>query len=109
MSILIKGMEMPRSCLECPMLSYWVCRPKNEEIPDDTDLTEHPRPDWCPLVPLPEKHGRLVDADALFETMGQDTDKWLIDDISYIETDEAMSAVFKAPTIIEAEGGGGDG
>ena len=25
------------------------------------------RPDWCPLVELPEKHGRLIDADELEE------------------------------------------
>ena len=46
MSILIKGMEMPKNCSECPLV---VC------LSVESD---------CPLVPVPP-HGRLIDADAL--------------------------------------------
>ena len=54
--ILIKRMEMPKSCEDCMLESYcglWVL------------LKDRPsrHPD-CPLVPIPP-HGRLIDADAL--------------------------------------------
>ena len=39
MAILIKGMEMPKSCFNCP------------------------------LIEVPEPHGRLIDADALVEDL----------------------------------------
>ena len=69
MSVLIKGMEMPTRCGECPLSLYshspcW----KNGGALD----WEH-RPNWCPLVPVPP-HGRLIDADApipLVDTHGK--------------------------------------
>ena len=102
--ILIRGMEMPKYTTK----AYFgidadgnpLCMVYHE------DGTE---PDIYDVVSLPEGYGRLIDADALFEVMGQDTDRWLIDGISYIETDDAISAVYKAPTIVPAEGGGEDG
>lgn len=101
--ILIRGIEMPTKCGLCPMFCddfNDYCSAAQRSIPFDAE-----KPDWCPLLSLPEGHGRLIDADALFEVMGQDTERWLIDDISYIETDDAISAVYKAPTIVPAEGG----
>ena len=52
--VFIPGMEMPRGCLECPMLSHWRCRPMDKDIPDETGVGD--RPDWCPLqeVELPD-------------------------------------------------------
>ena len=112
--LVIRRMEMPKVCIDngwygnCPMDRSWCAQrfaPK-----DSTNESAHKDqwnklPSWCPLLPLPEGHGRLIDADALFEVMGQDTEIWLIDDLSYIETDDAISAVYKAPTIVPAEGG----
>lgn len=52
MSILIKGMEMPKTCDDCFLpLQYCPYAMK----PDGS----------CPLIPVPP-HGRLIDADALF-------------------------------------------
>lgn len=78
MSVVIPGMNMPMSCLSCPlareMFGCLVCVGyfkdnltgrrvyKSDLRESDTDFN---RPDWCPLVPLPEGHGRLIDADAL--------------------------------------------
>ena len=45
-------------------------------------------------VPLPEGHGRLVDADAIDTT-------WCDPEVDYV--------LSEAPTILEAEGGGEDG
>ena len=106
--ILIRGMEMPATCWNCKLkVGFSACGLVTDHKDGGFFYRVHEgksRPDWCPLVPLPEGHGRLIDADALFEVMGQDTDRWLIDDISYIETDDAISAVYKAPTIVPAEG-----
>lgn len=66
MSVLICGIEMPKSCESCPCKTtnafgglgcqatgYIPFRKANQD-----------RPDNCPLVPIPE-HGRLIDADKL--------------------------------------------
>lgn len=93
--ILIRGLDMPKKGNPLTVLIY----------PDGTATWKDREYKAIPVPP----HGRLIDADALFEVMGQDTERWLIDDISYIETDDAISAVYKAPTIVPAEGGNADG
>ena len=61
MSILIRGMRMPKNCAECPVaLSGKYCRINQTYT---TYIKLSVRPDHCPLVELPEKHGRLFDAD----------------------------------------------
>jgi hypothetical protein len=57
-----------------------------------------PRPDWCPLVEIPEPHGRLIDGDAL---------QCKVDDIGlgyYEVLGVTEDTIDSAPTIIEAEG-----
>ena len=68
MSVLIKGMELPKNCGSCdlfhvesPMHCTVVKGHKTVGAPYGM-----PRPDWCPLVEIPE-HGRLIDADALLK------------------------------------------
>jgi hypothetical protein len=46
MGVYINGMEMPKSCDECPL---YTCMHNHDD---------------CPLVPVPP-HGRLIDADVL--------------------------------------------
>ena len=62
--ILIRGMEMPKSCADCfledPYDGY-NCR----IIPKSANWGLGERPSWCPLVEVPTPHGRLIDADAL--------------------------------------------
>lgn len=48
------------------------------------------RPDWCPLRPLPETHGPLIDQTALLNA------KW--------DWCDAEEAIRNMPTIVEAEG-----
>lgn len=67
MSILIKGMEMPKDCPMCPM-SHWdmgnnfrgceIVSGKKHAIRDPEYANSNHRPNWCPLVPVPP-HGRL--------------------------------------------------
>ena len=67
MSVLIKGMEMPKSCAECWALDdygdYPVCRITQEQR-GYTFRTMEQRMARCPLIEI-RPHGRLIDADAL--------------------------------------------
>lgn len=89
MSILIKGMGMPKYCGECPILDeYGKCQVLRK-ITSNGKLSE------CPLIELPP-HGRLIDADMLTTVTEMVNGEWK----SYYEVFE----VDDAPTIIEAEG-----
>lgn len=61
MSVIVKGMEMPKDCDECPFCDYEQgnCVANNER---NTLPHDGMKKDWCPLVEVP-KHGRLIDAD----------------------------------------------
>ena len=107
MSLLIKGMEMPKNCDSCRFMVFedtnclpelfcgcpivFRAHPQHEEC----------RPDYCPLIELPP-HGRLIDADAL-----KSDDGWLDNQDgtqTHIQYVYANSIIY-APTIIEAEEG----
>ena len=64
MSVLVKGMEMPKDCPFCPM-SPWTATSRlagcnvvsgKRFVPDtDRDFWDSStRPDWCPLVEMKE-------------------------------------------------------
>ena len=101
MSILIKGMEMPKNCLWCD-LNYdgYRCSITGDGTLSVDDNERHPN---CPLIELPP-HGRLIDADALMKDA---------ENVSYKDcwhmtvTDSFVSVenIVHAPTIIEAEVG----
>ena len=78
MSILIKGMEMPKSCFGCEffrMVHIWnrddeadiksCCKRTGVSTFDEVNgyLSD------CPLVPVPP-HGRLIEADSLIGVLG---------------------------------------
>lgn len=66
MSIYIKGMEMPICCCNCPLAKL---SPTGETLFCNYTLSTVPwddKPFDCPLIPVPP-HGRLIDADALFD------------------------------------------
>lgn len=74
MSVLIKGMEMPETCEDCEFHRYhshneYVCIATPLFYPMNLANTKGIRKDFCPLVELPEKHGRLIDGDELFKHM----------------------------------------
>ena len=76
MSVIIPNMNMPMSCLACPLarekFGCLLCvgffkenligrRVYKIDLKEsDTDFN---RPDWCPLVPLPESPARLSGQD----------------------------------------------
>ena len=68
MSVLIKGMQMPTSCYYCGLTdtSFINCQAFSPCRLLEDDCEER-RPDWCPLVEIPEKHGDLIDRQKLLE------------------------------------------
>ena len=67
MSVLIKGMEMPKGCLNCFVKAGWctAIRKRMEEASrSDRWIPANYRHDDCPLTKIPP-HGRLIDADAI--------------------------------------------
>jgi len=88
MSILIKGMEMPKNCRQCFYKRSGCPRNKYNQG----------RPTDCPLVEV-KPHGRLIDAD---ELKGKDF-RYEIHGIPTARVIFAR-AIENAPTIIDAEG-----
>ena len=95
--ILIRNMKMPRDCFECPFYRFGDVRDRVTSCWIKTEKGEK-----CPLVPLPEGHGRLGDLEELETTV--------IDAIEegFNAADVLLDIRF-APTIVPAEGGGEDG
>lgn len=90
MSVLIKGMEIPKNCFtdDCPCLNgesgYCQADKEHRYVYGD-------RPCWCPLGPVPP-HGDLIERD-----------KIAFEDDYYGWRDKQV--IKAAPTIIEAEEG----
>lgn len=61
MSVLIKGMDMPKRCEDCPFKEYKQGRCKAYRDLNTLCKTGD-KPEWCPLVEMPTPHGRLIDA-----------------------------------------------
>lgn len=93
MGLYIKGMEMPKSCLSCPLQGGTAdCRLTQKTY--NWGLSE--RPSDCPLFPVPP-HGRLGDLDVLVEKA------WDADTrCSYVQVVD-VGDILDAPTIIPAE------
>ena len=109
MSLLIKGVEMPDSCLNCRFrttilknvlsptgrTSVYACLINGMEI---NNWYEEKHKD-CPLVEVPTPHSRLIDADKLV---------WFIDNHiasgkKWVEFETIKDMINSLPTIIEAE------
>jgi len=69
------NLEMPKDCPMCPFAHYDrfdtfcgcdITRGKRWAVKNDKDYAESStRPDWCPLIEVPEPHGDLIDRDML--------------------------------------------
>ena len=82
-SILIKGADMPENCGICNAIYHGViCHVVFKSLEE--------RPKNCPLVKVPEPHGRLIDADKLMA----ENERFYI----------PRFAISESPTVIEAEG-----
>ena len=107
MSLLIEGMEMPKTCGDCPCANIFGCTCMAAKRTFDKYPFEN-REDWCPLINVPEPHGRLGDLDALIEAMARMVPLAIADPTANTFLDglsAAYEAIQAAPTIIDAEKG----
>lgn len=98
MSVVIKGMKMPKSCLHCFCMRGCPAarRRQNEAEPMFPRTYRH---DDCPLGDVPTPHGDLIDRDALKENgelVNEDMGLYSYQGI-------AMDSINSARAIIEAE------
>ena len=100
MSECVVRMEMPKGCGYCPIANFGYCSINHKPVADPL-MMGYPenRPANCPIIcQLPEGHGRLVDADALFDNVyefygydNEDNENWM------------MGMINDAPTIVPEE------
>lgn len=94
MSVLVNGMKMPDSCYHCKIAEccgHYIANYTDRRHPD------------CPLVALPDKHGRLGDLDELIEQMEADAEH-MDEPYAKMMYYAAISDVRHAPTIVDSEG-----
>lgn len=99
MSVIIKGMKLPKGCDSCELVQDYdedsACCPflRSESwygaAPDY-------RLEQCPLIEISTPHGRLIDVDKLFKAFNkayQTNGYWT----------NSFALVDEAPTVVEAE------
>ena len=102
MSVLIKGIEMPKNCLDCPCLNSeeMYCQVTGKNL--GLAFASLYKASGCPLVEVPTPHGRLIDADKLMED-GWKLYKEVIRMGGYAIHEKPLNYP-DIPTIIESEG-----
>lgn len=105
MSVLIRGMEMPTNCEDCPLGDSLHCQVL-PSVPalwaEYTNAIREKRlHSDCPLTPVPP-HGDLIERDALTRAQGFRDYKYE-NGRMYVEVGEVVSLIKAAPTIIPAE------
>ena len=100
MSVIVRGMEIPKNCgtchlrksnedrVWCPILGEYICF-ETEFLGRKTN---------CPLVEVKEPHGRLIDGDELKTAFPR------CDNSMDIKISSVRATINHASTIIEAEG-----
>lgn len=99
MSVLIKGMNLPKNCFECDFQNPFVDGPYCRRLLKRCSKTK--RLEDCPLVEIPKPHGRLKDV----ERLQQEFEDSVIEGVLQLSTSEIISTIDDAPTVIEAEEG----
>lgn len=96
MSILIRGMEMPKNRKDCPFSDHeaWCLIPGDWR--ERYYCPDNERSEYCPLIELPP-HGRLGDLDELYKVAN------MADDFG-ADTLDMLKLIADTPTVIEAEG-----
>ena len=106
MGILIKGIEMPKNCNECPLHFYEgqaICCCRALPAIEDGEILKpwkNKRKD-CPLVEVPAPHGRLIDVDTL---MDEGMDIYHMDYFRGTMSGYSKQMIDCTPTVLEAEG-----
>lgn len=99
MAIYIKGMKMPKDCDLCPFQKYdgyeiqpfWYCLLTGLKI----DHSLVPSGNNCPLVYIPEPHGRLIDERVAYDKIAEQETGY------YMDMDGVDRGLQDTPTVIE--------
>lgn len=84
MSVYIPGISKPISCYDCPCANG--DRMRCQVAKRDFGFFEDTRPDWCPLIPIPE-HGDLIDKQYAYQNtmmLGEHTRKIILKQINLL-------------------------
>ena len=96
MGIYIKGMKMPENCIKCPMRFGGMCYVMPAEVdegrvaPTVEEAWKQGKPDWCPLVEIPEPYGEHLCEDEV---------------VSCLEGADWINEVIRIFLDLQAEGG----
>ena len=114
MSVLIKGMEMPPTCSECRLAyDFMACSVTGNRWYDQDNIdasfdSNNARLPDCPLKKIPEKHGKLIDADRLMrvyeDRLEKVIDRYGVDSSERGILSGAMKLLMIELGIVEAEG-----
>lgn len=97
MSVLTKGMKMPENCEKCPIREGTFCDIINKDIDRFYRGSIKRDPD-CPLVELPEHHGRLIDENEVRIVMN-----WLLTQPQRPTWNDTYHAIQEMNAVVEAE------
>lgn len=108
MSVLIKGMEMPECCDVCRFgewstLHQTACCKLKEHEPCFSEFSKEyrsKRADFCPLIALPDHHGRLIDENEVRTVMN-----WLLTQPQRPTWNDLYHSIQEMNAVIEAEDG----
>ena len=111
MSVIIKGMKMPTSCMDCPFKGFDRANGRGNVCIIDESISLHAvfdgldvkfvRMGDCPLIEVPP-HGRLIDADKLRAEFPH-PDDWRKPELAYAHLSGIWATIDCAETIIGAE------
>ena len=104
MSLLIKGMKMPETCIDCE-LTYCDDDFGKSCIFTDVPCLNLGRQNNCTLVDVPTPHGRLVDQEKVMSAFGDFYDAWIDQKgkITQADVDKLFNKLTANPTVVEAE------
>lgn len=100
MSVLIKGMQKPDKCIDCP---FMISR-DNDDCILQSDAANELFMNWddmklnCPLVELPEHHGRLIDENEVRIVMN-----WLLTQQQRPTWNDTYHAIQEMNAVVEGE------
>ena len=119
MSVVIKGVNAPNNCYDCinsndgePFELLSNCHTFGDLCEGKITANELPkdkRNDSCPVKQLPTPHGRLIDADELYNKFKNEYCNRNCDSsiqgkrCDHCGVPRALNIILNAPTIIEAE------
>ena len=98
MGVYYKGVNMPVDCIVCPF-GWNGCNNQHDFVYKGS------RPDNCLLIEVPEPHGRLIDADEMFDEFvaeGQRSKRYKLGEKWELNGEEIRSVISRLPTVIPA-------